>query len=983
MKSNLIISLIFIIFLFIISAYYYICSSLFHLISICYWLEFILIILGLLGFISWVVITCYGIRKIHRKDVMFRSNTFTINDEYEALKDNSDNDDDDDINEDIDDILSYSTTNTTQAISEKNLEEDSCCGPRTKCRRICAYITVAIIVIVNILIIVLFSIILYINRNTLPQVDGIITGLNRNITIIREKPSYMVHIEANNLNDVFYGQGYSAAQDRLWQIEFQRRVGSGTLSELVGNGAIDIDKFARIMGIKQAAAAAIQYIDQDTMNMLTNYVAGINDYIQHHANLPIEFHIFNYKKIKPYTITDVLVWIKMMSYILSMNMDKELERYDMYINMNISLARIEQLIPQYNDQRFPLIIDTWPPNSNITSSSSDNTKKKKIQQQPLSDIKHILQEKYHTLDTTHLLNKIVEPFRNIFGGGSYDNSNNWVVSGDITDTGLPYLNNDPHLTLSSSSVWYMQHLTTPTLNIIGASLPGIPTIVIGHNNHIAWGVTNSGADVQDLYIMQEDQINHPNQYFYQNTWHNYTIRNEEIKIANQASLMIQVRQSIYGPVISDLVQFNSHAQVPNLCLRWVSLDEKDTSIISFYKLQFATNYTEFKQALSYFIAPAQNFIYADQQNNIAYQLPGKIPIRHTDHDGKYPIIGNGTYDWISYIPYSQLPYILNPKNKFIASANNKIISESLYNYTITNDWFENGYRALRISNVLSNKLKYPLTKNKLITLQNDNYSILLQDLYSILLRNLNQMYLNKKAEIIQKELLSQANFHMNLSIQSNTVLQIWYRYLTTLPAKEVLQSHWDYPHYILNALNSSSHDPNCNITEYIISSSQQDNDAIKEQEFTMNNNNNPCIIFASIAFNKAVENKHSQSQWGDLSSDLHLANFQHPIFGTTILGCIFNRKIGHSGDDSTVNVGKCNKNTWQLEQTFGPSYRQIIDLSNFQQSIYINPPGNSGNLLSPYYDNHLSLWSNGTYYPLYSNKLNYTSNNDYYLLQIK
>ncbi len=726
---------------------------------------------------------------------------------------------------------------------------------------------------------------LYLKGTTLPQTTGrlVLKGLLEPVEVTRDAYG-VVHIQARNLHDLFFAQGVVHAQDRLWQMEFQRRVGAGRLAEVLGEAALEEDKFLRTWGFYRAAQAAYRNLSPEAKAAVDAYVAGINAYLATNPPLPLEFRLLGYRP-EPWQGADVLVWAKMMSFDLSANYEAELRRYRL-LARGLTPERIAELMPPYPEDA-PTILP--PAGLPLPPPGAE-------------------QQAAALLELGQARPRFLEA------------SNNWVVSGRRTASGKPLLANDPHLGLGVPSLWYLIHLEAPGYNAIGASLPGTPGVVIGRNARIAWGVTNVGADVQDLYVLEEQDGG----YVYQGEVRPYTTREEVIRVKGGGEVRLVVRETVYGPVISDVVDAPGASP---LAVRWVSLEAVDGTLEAFLKINQAGSWGEFREALKGYLAPSQNFVYADVDGNIGYIAPGKIPIRRPGHSGAYPVPGTGAWDWQGFIPFDELPQALNPPEGFIVTANNKVTPPT-YPYTLTVDWAE-PYRATRIRELLTAKPR--LTLEDMVRIQLDQYTLLYRAFRPVL-------------ELIQPEDEAARRWRARLlawdgvmrpDAPEATVFAAWYRELARLPAAEVGQPYWNEPRYLLNALKNG--DPACAARGLV------------------------CLDYATLAFERAVEAVAEDGRvpaWGAV----HRARFAHPVLSQTPLKRFTDRQVPFGGDAFTVNVGPYDLATLRMDH--GPSYRQVVDLADPEGSRFIHPMGQSGNLLSPHYADLLPRWASGQYLPM-------------------
>ncbi|WP_234554473.1 penicillin acylase family protein [Thermus caliditerrae] len=723
-------------------------------------------------------------------------------------------------------------------------------------------------------------------RASLPQVEGRIAlkGLSTPVEVVRDRWG-VVRVRAASLEDLFFAQGFVHAQERLWQMEFQRRVGQGRLAEVLGEAALPQDRFLRTWGFYRAAESAYERLYPEEKRVVDAYVAGVNAFLESGAPLPPEFRLLSFRP-EPWTGPDVLVWAKMMSFDLSMNWEEELLRHRL-LARGVSPERLLELLPPYPEDA-PTILQ-----------AEDLGLPLKREEAPAALLR-------------------LAPPRFL------EASNNWVVSGSRTATGKPFLANDPHLGLQAPSLWFLMALEAPGYRVIGATLPGVPGIVIGRNERIAWGVTNVGADVQDLYLLEDVE---GKGYRYKGQVVPYRVREERIQVRGGKEVVLRVRETHYGPVITDALQ--DPPKIP-MALRWVSLDEEDHILMAFLGVNRARNWLEFTEALRHYSAPSQNFVYADVDGNIGYIAPGKFPIRREGHTGMVPVPGNGEWDWQGYRKPEDWPQVLNPKEGLVVTANHKVTPQG-FPYALTYDWAE-PYRAERIREMLLAKEKLSLEDMKAI--QMDQKSLLLRDFRPVL-ELLNP--LSERSRTWRERLLAWDGMADRASEEA-LVFALWYTELTRLPEKEVGEAYWDEPRYLLKALREG--DPNCD----------QPGTEFRET----------CLDFAALALERALDRKEAlrARSWGEV----HQATFPHAVLTHTPLKRLTDRRVPFGGDRYTVNVGPFVPQS--LQMTHGPSYRQIVDLSDPEASLFIHPMGQSGHFLSPHYADLLPLWQRGAYLPM-------------------
>ncbi|ADR37525.1 peptidase S45 penicillin amidase [Oceanithermus profundus DSM 14977] len=737
----------------------------------------------------------------------------------------------------------------------------------------------------------------YLKNATLPQTNGrlVTPGLSAPVEILRDANG-IVHVKAANEHDLFFGQAVAHAQERLWQMEFQRRIGAGRLAEVLGEAAVPTDKFLRTLGVYRAAEQAYENLPDDLKAIVDAYVDGVNAYLATNPPLPLEFKLLGFEP-EPWTPADVLVWQKMMSYDLSGNYEEELQRYRL-LARGLSKARIEALIPGY-PAAAPTIVRRIP---------------ERLRPRPVRETAPA-----PAPQGAAWVEELLALARTL--PSSLEASNNWVVGPERSTTGKPLLANDPHLGLSAPSIWMLMELEAPTYRATGATFPGLPTIVIGKNERIAWGVTNHAADVQDLYVLEEAEGG----YRYRGEVRPYHLRRETIAVKDADPVVLEVRETVYGPVISDVV---GAPEGQALALRWVSLEPSDETMAAFYGIGKAANWEEFTAALLRLKAPSQNFVYADVEGNIGYLAPGKIPVRKPGHSGKYPVPGTGEWDWVGFVPAEALPRTYNPPEGYIVTANNRSTPEG-WPYTFTHDWAP-GFRAARIEQLIRARPK--LSPEDFARIQGDEVSLMARSFRPVLERLRPQS--ERAAEWHRKLLAWDAN--ETASSTEATVFQAWYAELARLPEAEVGQAYWNEPLYLKRALLEG--DPACDARGV------------------------SCLDFAAQALERALARLDALGgivPWGQL----HPAVFDHGVMThQPQLRRFFDREIAHGGDRFTVNMGAYDFATFRMNH--GPSYREIVALGLPEQSYWIHPMGQSGNVLSRHYADLLPLWANVEYLPM-------------------
>ncbi|MDX1540710.1 MAG: penicillin acylase family protein, partial [Geminicoccaceae bacterium] len=489
--------------------------------------------------------------------------------------------------------------------------------------------------------------------SSLPRYAGAVevAGLERPASIRRDDRYAIPRIEALSLADATFAQGYAHAQDRLFQMEFQRRLAAGRLSEVVGETTIGVDRFMRTLGFHRLAEAALSHMAPATLRWLEAYAAGVNAFLKSRAGLlPPEFLLLRHFKVEPWRPADSVAWIKLMALNLSGNWRDEVLRAR--LDGRLSPAQLDDLWPD------------GPESAPVTLALGDE-----------------LGERL----------SLALPFLPQPGYGS----NAWALAPGRTRTGGAILANDPHLGMQAPGTWYLVRLDWPDGRLAGASLPGVPGIVLGHNGEIAWGLTTTGGDVQDLFIERVDPED-PGRYLTPEGLAPFEVRDEVIEVRGGEPVALRVRSTRHGPVISDLggSEADLLRQDEVAALAWPALDPDDTTLEGLFGVMQAVDWDGFEGALSKVVAPQQNVFYADRRGRIGLYVPGRVPVRKAG-DGRLPVPGwTGAFDWTGWIPFDELPHRLDPADGQLVNANNKVVPDD-YPHLITTHW-DAPFRAMRI-----------------------------------------------------------------------------------------------------------------------------------------------------------------------------------------------------------------------------------------------------------------------------------------------
>jgi penicillin amidase len=745
-------------------------------------------------------------------------------------------------------------------------------------------------------------------HNTISQKNKIILkGTFKDVDIAFDD-RMIPHIFAQNDHDVYYAQGYITAMHRLWQMDFQTRFAAGRISEVVGKKAIELDKYQRRMGMVFGAERSLEGMMEDpkSKDMILAYTAGINAYIQSlsAAQLPIEYKLLDFKP-EEWTPLKCALLLKQMSAVLAMGSD---EFYMTNIRNKFGTAVVKDLFPDYPFKEEPIIpvgtkwefdplpIPKAPDAFNDATSSTIKTKQKEE------------------------------------GIGS----NNWALSGSKTASGSPILANDPHLDLTLPSIWYQIQLHAPGLNAYGVSLPGAPGIVIGFNQNIAWGVTNVAADVLDFYQIKFKDDTHK-QYWHNNQWKNSSSRLEKIVIRGDKNITDTVIYTHQGPVVylQKVKDFSKAKNIPvGNALRWIA-HEKSNELKTFYLLNRGKNYDDYRKALTFYTAPAQNFIFASAQNDIAITANGKFPLKWKDQ-GKFILDGTDPQnDWQGWIPASQNPTVKNPPRGFVSSANQSSTDQT-YPYYI--NWEFSPYeRGKRINDRLTDMNK--ATADSIINMQTDNYSIHAQNILPAILVVIDRSQLNATQKEALRFVVDWNKYYDPKSVAAS-VFDLW--------TKRLQFDIWDDEFTIADIpMRYPSRDRTVQLILHEPNSKWIDNINTPAKE-TLTDLVNEAFKYSCDSLERKYGSIGKAWEWANVKH----TNIQHlakiPGFGSKVLLT--------GGGKMTINA---------QNEGNGPSWRMVVELGKNPKGHGVFPGGQSGNPGSPFYDNMIDKWASGKLYDLF------------------
>ncbi|MBK6769124.1 MAG: penicillin acylase family protein [Ardenticatenales bacterium] len=781
-------------------------------------------------------------------------------------------------------------------------------------------------------------------RRSLPQTSGMlqVAGLDGAVEIVRDAWG-VPHIYATTDHDAHLALGYVHAQDRLWQMEWQRRIGAGRLSEVVGIEAVATDKFLRTLGVRRAAEAVMAELSPDALGALEAYAAGVNALLAENRALPPEFIALGVEP-EPWTVPDSLVWMKMMSWNLAGNYDLELLR--------------TRLIQAVGVEGANALMPGAPPGPDAVGAARSVGASR--------------------IDALLTLNRAIDG--RVGQRGPDIGSNGWVVAGKHTATGEPILANDPHLGAQIPSQWYLAEMNGDRLHVTGATLPGLPLVVIGRNARVAWGLTNLGADVQDLYV-ERVKPDDRNSVAVNDGWAPMTVVDAPIRVKDRPDpVPWTARSTRHGPVLSDVIDERAAADVTGgedtvLALRWTALDPGDTTVDAFLALNHAANWDDFTSAMRRVVSPCQNVLYADVDGHIGHIAPCRIPIRAAG-DGTLPVPGwNDSHAWTADIPFDELPQTKDPERGYIVTANQRIVPDD-YPHWITRNWAQ-PYRAQRITSLLQGLLDSAapnrgapdsaaqLKAIDMIPIQGDQTSLYVQAILPRL-RAIDPAGDERRGAAL--DMLAKWDGRLDQNSAAAALVEAWLHHLGRLILLD------DLPGPLLN-----DYLPNDNLQQqprrFLADALAADDSPWCDDTRTAANET--CDDLARRALDGAIGDlderlggRMSAWRWGRV----HQARYLHQPFGeVTLLRRIFNRRIANGGDAFTVNAAPSNP-AEPYQQEKAPGYRQIVTLREEDVGRFSIATGQSGHPLSGHYADRLRPHRDVEYVPMTIGRGNVSGN---------
>lgn len=737
-------------------------------------------------------------------------------------------------------------------------------------------------------------------RSVLAKTSGTlkVPGLKKEVRVLRDQWG-IPHIYAETQEDLFFAQGFVAAQDRLWQMDLWRRVGEGKLAEVLGPAAIARDRFARLLRYRGDMKAEYESYAPDAREIIQSFINGINTYIELNKDrLPIEFQLAGFK---PEKWTPDACLTRMAGYVMTRNAANEIVR--------------ARMVREFGTD----FVDEW----------FETDPKQKIQ----------IPE---GLDLEGLDSKILSAATlagNPINFNPNDGSNNWVIDGTMSETGLPILANDPHRSIALPSLRYLVHLVGPGWNVIGAGEPTLPGVAAGHNDRVGFGFTIVGIDQQDIYV-EETNPGNPNEYRYRGKWEKMRVERERIKVkGEQRERDIELKFTIHGPVIHE-----DKARNRAYSLKWVGSEPGTAGYLASLSLNRARNWNEFQKALERWKVPSENLIYADVDGNIGWAAAGLTPIRKGWH-GLMPVPGaEGRYEWQGFLPMSKLPQVYNPSKHFVATANHNILPPD-YKFELGYEWTA-PFRFLRISEYLTGtQKKFSIADFE--RLQHDEMSLPARELRQIL----------KEIASVPADLRPAYDLLTRWDgvLSRDSAAAVLYQFtIGKLPAA-IFRKHLPEKAWPLVAGRISLRKTLDTLKAPSAKWFGSDPRAGRDQVLL------GVLREASTDARGRLGPDMNSWRWGTL----HTVSFTHSLAMDDAQKQLFNLPpVSRGGDGNTVN----NTSGPNFKQNHGASFREILDVSDWDRSVATSVPGQSGQPGSPHYSDLLPLWASGKYFPLLYSK---------------
>ena len=778
-------------------------------------------------------------------------------------------------------------------------------------------------------------------RAALPQLDGSlqVRGLTANVTITRDSRGVPT-LEAANLDDLVFAQGYVTAQDRLFQMDAMRRSAAGELAEIVGEGQVEHDREQRILGLRVAARKTLETISAEDRARFEDYARGVNAFIASHRDqLPVEFRILHYSP-QPWTAEDAALIGAFMVEDLSTSPRHALTREKILAKLGPELTADLYVNSSWRDRlptvSRPRLDQDNNGNDEEEEDSGQDSSLALLSPRPISTDLGVF---FRPAELPRPADRfsIFTPSRRFFDDPPLVlGSNDWVISGAHTTSGKPLLSNDMHLGYQMPNLWYEAHLRCGSYDVAGVALPGYPYVIVGHNQRIAWGFTNVGPTVEDAYV---ETFNASGQYLTPQGWKQPEHRREVIHVKGKPDVIVDVVLTRHGPIVTDLVP----GETRQLALRWTLYDGIRNP---FFAVDAAQNWQEFLRAFSQFDAPGQNVVYADVDGNIGYHATGKIPIRASG-DGSLPENGSDdAHEWIGYVPFDKLPSVFNPPSGIIATANGRITPND-YPYSVSVEW-EAPWRSARIYRVLESGRKFSAAD--MLALQMDIFSDADRYFADRFVYAVDRAKKASSRAKLAADLLRQWDGRMASDSAAPTIAVRSREELARLLLEPKLGPAPKDPLLRKSTLSWASY-------SWMMETIWLDNLVQHQPKRWLPDQYASYDELLAAAVEDAVSGSNvppdlNSWKWGEFNA----ATIQNPVLGQIP---VLRRWTGparqpQSGSEYTVKAAAT---------THGPSERITVDLANPDQSTINLVTGEAGNFLSPYYMDQWGAWYKGFTFP--------------------
>jgi penicillin G amidase len=838
-----------------------------------------------------------------------------------------------------------------------------------------------VLILLVLLVVALAVVLTGVVRQSWPQTSGELklNGLGGRVEVIRDARG-APHIYADSTDDLFRAQGFVAAQDRFFEMDFRRHVTAGRLSEMVGSAGLSSDKVVRTMGWRAVAEKELGLVSPATRQYLDAYADGVNDYISRAdspSDMGLEYAVLGQQfpgyTVERWSAVDSLAWLKAMGWDLISNYGDELTRAR--LGTTLPPERLAVLFPDYSVAGHPPILgsDEWAPGSVPAASAlrpilTDHAAPSPSPVPLTSVTAAVFESATSALDAVPAL----------LGRGDGTGSNSWVVAGSKTTTGKPLLANDPHLGTSIPGIWYQAGLHCRTVSaacpfdVAGFTFAGMPGVIIGHNQSIAWGLTNLAPDVSDFYLEKvTDQT-----YLRDGQQLPLETATETIKVAGGNDVQLAIRRTVHGPIVSDvldsvgrvgrnaLVRLVPQQDTYAVSLAWTGLVPNPTAD-AIFGMNAATNFTDFRAAAAKFAVPSQNLVYADTAGHIGYQAPGLVPLRSTSvpntPPGYWPAPGwDSQYDWKAFVPFEQMPWTYDPPEGFVVTANNQVTSATGTQVPfLTSDW-DFGWRSARIETLLkqTDGQSAKISPQRMTEIQNDTYNAFAPTLVQALLQvDLSSDEFTQQAQTLLGDWdFMQPADKGRSSVRAAYYNAVWmriieYTFNDELPQDLQANGGGRYMAAMLTLLK----DP---------TNGWWDDRRTPGLVETRDEILRKALVQARLDLAKHLGKDPVTWSWGEL----HTLTEEHQVLGgptvPDLVRRVFNRgPVELGGGSSIVNANGWDASSGNFDVYWAPSMRMVVDLGNLDESTWVTQTGTSGHPYSAHYVDQLDAWAAGETFP--------------------